>query len=68
LIDLVHKHGDTAWNRISKVLKGKSEIKCNMRWLELTNQSHYVSQGTWSEQEDRILAEKVAIFGPRNWT
>jgi len=39
-----------------------------MRWLELTNQSHFVSQGTWTENEDTILAEKVCIFGARNWT
>lgn len=68
LLNLVQKYGDSAWNRISKSLVGKSEIKCNMRWLELTNQSHFVSQGTWTENEDTILAEKVCIFGARNWT
>ena len=49
LLELVQKYGDSSWNRISKYLGGKSEIKCNMRYLELTNQSHFVCQGTWTE-------------------
>ena len=67
LLKLVHKYGEDCWNRISKMLGAKSEIKCNERYLELTNQHHLISSGTWTEQEDSILAEKVSIFGPRNW-
>ena len=68
LLKLVHKHGEDAWNRISKMLDGKSEIKCNERYMELTGKSHLISSGSWTEQEDAKLAEKVGIYGARNWT
>ena len=37
LLGYVKQYGQNSWNRISKKLKGKSEIKCHTRWLELNN-------------------------------
>ena len=55
-------YGENSWNRISKKLKGKSEIKCHTRWLEINNCSHF-AKGTWTKEEDRILTEIVRRDG-----
>ena len=33
LLKLVSMYGENSWNRISKKIAGKSEIKCHTRWL-----------------------------------
>ena len=63
----VNQFGNNSWNRISKLMPGKSEIKCHIRWLELNNVNNCVT-GTWTKEEDRILMELVSEHGPRNWT
>ena len=63
----VDKFGQNSWNRISKLLPGKSEIKCHTRWLELNNCSHF-AKGTWTKEEDQILTKIVTTTGARNWT
>ena len=63
----VNQFGSNSWNRISKLMPGKSEIKCHTRWLELNNVSNCVT-GTWTKEEDRILVKLVTENGPRNWT
>ena len=67
LTSLVEKYGTNSWNRISKSIADKSEIKCHTRWLELNNLENF-SRGTWSKQEDQKLIEKVQELGPRNWS
>ena len=63
----VERFGQNSWNRISKLLPGKSEIKCHTRWLELNNCSHF-AKGTWTKEEDEILTEIVTRSGAKNWT
>lgn len=63
----VDRFGQNSWNRISKLLPGKSEIKCHTRWLELNNCSHF-AKGTWTRQEDEILTRIVVAEGAKNWT
>ena len=63
----VNQFGNNSWNRISKLMPGKSEIKCHTRWLELNNVSNCVT-GTWTREEDLILMQLVNENGPRNWT
>ena len=63
----VNQFGSNSWNRISKLMPGKSEIKCHIRWLELNNVNNCVT-GTWTKEEDRILMKLVTENGPRNWT
>mmetsp|Transcript_9897 Transcript_9897/g.11721 ORF Transcript_9897/g.11721 Transcript_9897/m.11721 type:complete len:110 (-) Transcript_9897:1460-1789(-) len=58
LLGFVEKFGQNSWNRISKLLPGKSEIKCHTRWLELNNCSHF-AKGTWTKEEDEILTRIV---------
>ena len=48
-------------------MKGKSEIKCHTRWLELINCSHF-AKGTWTREEDEILTKIVVQQGAKNWT
>lgn len=67
LLDLVALYGENSWNRISKKIHGKSEIKCHTRWLDITNCSHF-ARGGWSKEEDRILTEIVNNNGASNWT
>ena len=53
LLGYVDRFGQNSWNRIMKLLPGKSEIKCHMRWMELTNRGK--SAGPWTIEEDRAL-------------
>ena len=63
----VDQFGTNSWNRICKLLPGKSEIKCHTRWLALTNCQNFV-MGTWTQKEDKILTESVKKHGARDWT
>ena len=67
MLGYVNCFGQNSWNRISKLLPGKSEIKCHTRWLELNN-FHYIAKSTWSKDEDDILTEIVRQNGAKNWT
>ena len=49
-----------------KLLPGKSEIKCHMRWMELTNKGK--GTGPWTAEEDRTLTQLVGIYGTRKWS
>lgn len=67
MLGFVESFGQNSWNRISKLLPGKSEIKCHTRWLELNNCSHF-AKGTWTKDEDKILTDIVVEHGAKNWT
>ena len=67
LQNFVKMYGENSWNRISKKLKGKSEIKCHTRWLEINNCSPF-AKGSWTKDEDRILTDVVSRKGAHNWT
>ena len=64
---LVNTFGSKSWYTISKMML-KPEIKCHTRWMELNNMTFKSKKkGTWSEEEDKILTEKVKEIGLRNW-
>ena len=56
LLELVNAFGSSSWQRIIKMLPGKSEIKCHTRWLELSNAS---INDSWTEEEDNLLRDLV---------
>ncbi len=58
MLELVDKFGTERWNKLSKFMKLRSEIQCFNRWLELKN-SHFISKGPWSKEEDDILRDLV---------
>ena len=63
----VNQFGHNSWNRIMKLLPGKSEIKCHTRWLELNNADKYFI-GPWMPEEDEALFKLVQKYGTRNWS
>ena len=63
----VEAFGEASWNRISRLITGKSEIKCHQRWLELQNLS-MLARTTWTKDEDQILIKIVTEEGACNWT
>ena len=66
LMDYVRRFGENSWNRISKLMN-KSEIKCNKRYLVLSNRQEMAS-ANWSKEEDEKLASLVLANGAKDWT
>ena len=68
LIKWVNKFGTyNSWKSISKKIPGKSEIKCNTRWLELQKLGNLIN-GPWSKEEDEVVRQWVQKYGPTQWT
>ena len=62
----VNQLGPNSWNRIMRLMPGKSEIKCHTRWLELSNAHEFI--GPWTPEEDKTLAKLVEKFGASKWS
>ena len=64
----VNQYGtNSSWKTISKLIPGKSEIKCHTRWLELKNLGNMIA-GNWTNEEDDVLIKYVADNGPCQWS
>ncbi|OHS95996.1 Myb-like DNA-binding domain containing protein [Tritrichomonas foetus] len=65
LKELVTKYGSNAWEIISSKMPGRNPRQCRERW------KHYLSsdrgKAPWTQEEDRLLYEKMEEFGPK-WT
>lgn len=64
LRELVEKHGENNWFHIASKMPKRDTRQCRERWFNYL--SPKVINGTWSPEEDKVLAEKVSQFG-RKW-
>ena len=64
LRELVGKHGENNWFHIASKMPKRDTRQCRERWFNYL--SPKVINGVWTQPEDDLLAEKVAIFG-RKW-
>lgn len=52
------------WVKISSMLPGRTNQQVKQRWSYVLNKD--IKNGSWSEEEDRLLAEGYSIFG-KQW-
>ncbi|OHT13814.1 hypothetical protein TRFO_15931 [Tritrichomonas foetus] len=64
LRELVSKYGEDNWSTIASKMRKRSTRKCRDRWINYL--SPLAVNGTWSPEEDRLLYEKVEMYG-RKW-
>jgi hypothetical protein len=67
LRDLVHKNGAKNWLFIASHLPHRTDLQCRQHWYNVLNPQVVKGKGTWTQEEDQILREKVELFGPK-WT
>lgn len=63
LKQLVSKYGDDNWIRVSKEMNGRNMRQCRERWKHYLSPS--VTNKKWTEEEDCLLRQKYAEFGPK---
>lgn len=63
LIAAVEKYGATRWSLISANVVGRVGKQCRERWFN--HLCPEVSKGSWTEEEDRRIAEGVAELGTK---
>lgn len=54
------------WKKIAERLKNRTDVQCLHRWQKVLNPE--MKKGPWTEEEDRILIEKVHQFKAQNWS
>ncbi|KAL0235323.1 hypothetical protein GEMRC1_001905 [Eukaryota sp. GEM-RC1] len=57
--------GWKGWKEVSKLLPGRTADSCSQRWHRVLNPN--IRKGTWSVEEDQILAGLVQQYGTKNW-
>lgn len=61
LLILVSKYGDRNWKKIAGEMEGRSVRQCRDRYRHYLSPN--INQKEWSEEEDRLLMEKVGNIG-----
>jgi hypothetical protein len=54
-----------SWNQVAQNFSSRTAIQCTHRWLKVLQPG--LKKGKWSEEEDQILIQWVALNGPKNW-
>ena len=63
LISFVKEIGTKNWIRISQLMGTRNPRQCRERWCNYINPE--LRKDPWTEEEDKILEEKYAEFGPK---
>jgi hypothetical protein len=63
IVDFVTQNGDRAWPKITAVLPHRTTKQCRERWFNNLDPS--VSKGPWTPEEDRMIFDAHARFGPK---
>lgn len=63
LVSLVKEIGTKNWVKISQLMGTRNPRQCRERWSNYINPE--LRKDPWTEEEDRILEEKYAEFGPK---
>lgn len=64
---LVEAHGATNWLFIASHLPGRTDLQCMQQWFQVLDPAIIKGKGSWSAEEDTLLAQKVEELGPK-WT
>ena len=63
LQQLVTQYGDRNWRFISSLMGNRSPRQCRERWENYINP--YLNKAPWTEEEDRLLEEKIKEYGQK---
>lgn len=63
LLQLVMQHGTKDWIHISQMMETRNPRQCRERWNNYVNPA--LRTDPWSAEEDMLLDQKFAEFGPR---
>ncbi|KAI8369965.1 hypothetical protein BD560DRAFT_370414 [Blakeslea trispora] len=66
LRDAVKVFGSFNWQQVASILKGRTGQQCLHRWSKSLNPA--IKRTRWTEEEDRLLARAVSLYGLGNWT
>ena len=60
---LIAEHGDSDWHLIASKMETRNPRQCRERWRNYLCPE--VENGPWSEEEDRMLDDIYAMYGPK---
>ncbi|KAL3826003.1 hypothetical protein ACJIZ3_022032 [Penstemon smallii] len=55
-----------SWKKIAEFFSDRSEVQCLHRWQKVLNPE--LVKGPWTQEEDEIITELVAKYGPTKWS
>lgn len=62
----IHFEKPKNWKKIAERLKDRTDVQCLHRWQKVLNPE--MKKGPWTEEEDRILIQKVHEYNAQNWS
>ncbi|KAK8935430.1 Myb-related protein 3R-1 [Platanthera zijinensis] len=62
----VEFHGGRSWKKIAESVLGRTEVQCLHRWQKVLNPE--LVKGSWAPEEDDVIIELVAKYGPTKWS
>ena len=63
LLNLVQKIGSKNWEKISKLMPGRSPKQCRDRYCNYLSEPH--KPGPWMPEEDDLLLHFLSLIGPK---
>ena len=54
------------WKKIAELMTGRTDVQCLHRWQKVINPE--LVKGPWTAEEDGLVVELVAKYGPRSWS
>ncbi|XP_020571175.1 transcription factor MYB3R-3 isoform X1 [Phalaenopsis equestris] len=62
----VELHKGRNWKKIAESVPGRTEVQCLHRWQKVLNPK--LIKGPWTPEEDNVIIELVAKYGPTKWS
>nr|AXY87644.1 transcription factor MYB3R-3 isoform X4 [Cymbidium sinense] len=62
----VELHKARNWKKIAESVPGRTEVQCLHRWQKVLNPE--LVKGPWTSEEDNVIIELVAKYGPTKWS
>ena len=58
--------GAQNWKQIAEHLEGRTDVQCLHRWQKVLDPD--LIKGPWSKEEDELVVQLVAQYGPKKWS